>query len=282
MPKPLFRRALAVLAGLAVTGGLAGSAAGAAESHRTRFLDITATDFSYQMPPMGPVQAGLTTLRLHNGGTQPHQANIARLHDGVTYDRFTAALQQGLGPALALIDFAGGVNTIDPGATGVSFSDLQAGNYVLLCFVSGADGVPHVAKGMIMPFQVAGTDRGRRPHTTGTVGLRNYAITLPARFGHGVYAATNTGDEPHEVALLRIAPGKTVDDVMHFLDATSPPGPPPFSDAGGIGAIAPGATAYGRIHLKPGNYVALCFVPDDQAPHQPHFMKGMFQPFSVS
>jgi hypothetical protein len=69
---------------------------------------------------------------------------------------------------------------------------------------------------------------------------------------------------------------------MTFLMNKTPAGPPPFSAVGGVAAISPGITAYGDADLKDGNYVALCFVPDDQAPHMPHFMLGMFQPFTVS
>lgn len=278
-------RPLIALAALAMAGGLAAcTAAGASETRSHHLLDVTAADYSYQMPTMTPLNAGLETVRLHNAGTQPHQATIMRLHDGVTYDQFAAALRQGEGPALALIDFEGGVNTIAPGATASAYSNLTSGNYALLCFVQGADGVPHLAKGMVMPFQVNGPNLPpRAPETSGSVGLHSYGFDLPAGFGQGTYKVINNADEAHELAILKVAPGKTAQDVMAFLTAGTPPsGPPPFADAGGVGALSPGVTAFGVFHLQPGSYVALCFVPDDQAPHLPHFMMGMFQPFTVS
>ena len=284
MPTRRVTRAITSLAALALTGGLAAcTSASASTSATEHVVELTAVDYSYQMPSMAPLRAGLETIRLHNAGTQPPQAAIVRLHDGVTYDQFQAALRQGEGPALALIDFEGGVNTIDPGTTAPAYSKLTAGNYAVLCFVQGADHVPHLAKGMVMPFEVSGPNhKARTPETQGSVGLHNYGFTLPSEFGHGTYAVTNTGDEPHELALLKVAPGKTTDDVMNFLMARTPSGPPPFADAGGVAAVSPGVTAYGNINLQSGSYVAVCFVPDDQAPRLPHFMKGRFQPFTVN
>jgi len=277
------------LAAVALTGGVAASTtAGATTRHPTHpashhVLDVTAVDFAYQVPATAPIRAGLEKIRLHNEGSQPHQADIARLHDGVTFDQFVAALRQGSGPAMALVDFEGGINTIEPGTTAVSRSKLTAGNYVLLCFVQGADGVPHVAKGMVTSFQVEGAShRTRTPATKGTVGLHSYGFDLPDGFGHGTYAVTNSADETHEMSILRVAPGKTAQDVRDFLQATTPPaGPPPFTAAGGMGALSPGRTAYATVDLRPGDYVVTCFVPDDQAPHLPHFMMGMFEPFTV-
>ena len=293
------RRILGGLVALAITGGLTAGTAAASQrtgaTHRAAaastppvggspVLAVTAVDDSYQMPSMSPLKAGLVTIRLRNAGTQPHQATIVRFHDGVTFAQFaTAFAHGGSGAAMALVDFEGGVNTVDPGTTAVAYSKLTAGNYALLCFVQGPDGLPHAAKGMVMPFQVVGPAHSvRTPQTKGTVGLSSYKIHLPAGFGHGLYAVTNSADEPHELAIVKVAAGKTPNDVMNFLMETTPSGPPPFSGVGGVAALSPGLTSYGAADLKPGHYVALCFVPDDQAPHLPHFMMGMFQPFTVS
>ena len=37
-----------------------------------------------------------------------------------------------------------------------SLQNLQPGQYLFLCFVPSADGIPHLAKGMIKPLQVTG------------------------------------------------------------------------------------------------------------------------------
>ena len=58
-------------------------------------------------------------------------------------------------------------------------------------------------------------------------------------------------------------------------------GPPPFSSAGGFGALAPGGQGWVRLDLSAGDYVAVCFVPDDEPPHLPHVELGMIQQFHV-
>ena len=45
-----------------------------------------------------------------------------------------------------------------PGGPSDVLVSLEAGQYVLLCFVTSADGVPHLAKGMMRPL----TRRGDR------------------------------------------------------------------------------------------------------------------------
>src|SRR4051812_47466 len=208
------RRVLTGLAMLVFVGGLGACTSSAAlDSSRPRVLDITAREFSYEITTPTPVAAGVVTVRMHNAGAFPHQANLARLHDGVTLAQFTQALRTNAGAALALVDFVGGPNTVDGGATTTAITRLSAGDYVILCFVAGPDHVPHVAKGMLGSFAVVGRDDDRAPHTKGTVRLYDYGLAMPAGFGHGRYAVENTGDDGHELSIVRVAPGKTADDV---------------------------------------------------------------------
>jgi hypothetical protein len=39
--------------------------------------------------------------------------------------------------------------------------NLTPGNYALICLIPSPDGVPHVAKGMMVPIEVAGTSSSR-------------------------------------------------------------------------------------------------------------------------
>src|SRR5262249_34432093 len=160
--------------------------------------------------------------------------------DGVTYAQFTKTLHDKGMAALALVDFVGGVNTIDPGMTRTVAQPLGAGHYVLLCFVETAQHVPHVALGMVRDFLVTGHGTNPAPPTSGTVRMYNYGFSLPATFGHGVYKIVNQGNELHEMAVVRVAAGKTAQDVRQWLLSKSPAGPPPFVEVGGPGALTPG------------------------------------------
>lgn len=47
---------------------------------------------------------------------------------------------------------AGGVGPIGPGATGTTTLNMTAGDYLIVCFIPNAEGVPHMALGMIKPI----------------------------------------------------------------------------------------------------------------------------------
>ncbi len=67
-------------------------------------------------------------------------------------------------------------------------------------------------------------------------------------------------------------------DVMAWAEHMH--GAPPYTNAGGMQAIMPGTAAWLDLDLTPGQYVALCHVPD-VASGKPHEMLGMVMPFTV-
>jgi uncharacterized cupredoxin-like copper-binding protein len=87
----------------------------------------------------------------------------------------------------------------------------------------------------------------------------------------------NKGPSLHHMAVLRLAGGKTVDDLRAAL---ANPGPPPswVKEMGGPNASAPGLESNATMMLEPGNYVLICFV-DIGGP--PHFSKGMVKGLRV-
>jgi hypothetical protein len=190
------------------------------------------------------------------------------------------------GAALALADAYGGSNSVGPGADQETWVNLPAGTYVAMCFQDGppGSGPPHLFKGMYAAFTVTGQGNSAHPPVPvrGTISAFSFGFHLPATInGHGVYRFVNTADaDSHELTLLKLAPGMHADDVLNWL--TSPNGPPPFSSAGGFGALAPGGQGWVRLDLSPGDYVAVCFVPDDEAPHLPHIELGMHAEFHIS
>ena len=248
-------------------------------------VTITAKDFSFDAPASIP--AGLTRLHLQNSGKEEHQAQLVRLNPGVTLPQVQAALQQGPDSALRLVTVAGGPNAAPPGGTADVIDDLQPGQYLLLCFVSGADNIPHVAKGMLKPLQVTGGTpavAAQLPAAQAMVTLREFSFTAPATLpsGQTVVKVTNSGTQPHELTVVKLN-GITAEQLKSALgnaNATPPPGPPPFSAVGGLGAIAPGTSGEALLTLTPGNYALLCFVPDP-ATGKPHAAEGMVQGFSV-
>jgi uncharacterized cupredoxin-like copper-binding protein len=249
-------------------------------------ITIKAMDYSYDQPISVP--AGYVRVSLVNDGLQPHQDNIVRLSDGVSFDQLMANLKdpKTLGKAMAMVTFYGGPNTIQPGKTQEVILNLIAGNYVSICFVAGQDNIPHYAKGMIKTFTVTpappNTTQVAPPAPNGTVLLRDFSFVLPSTLPAGktvVVQVTNQGSQPHEMALIKLHPGKTMKDAVAFL--VHPTGAPPFDDAGGMGALQPNTSAEMELTLQPGSYGTLCFVPDAKT-GVPHFMLGMQGSFIVA
>jgi hypothetical protein len=241
-------------------------------------ITITAVDFAFKQATTIP--PGLVDIKFMNNGALPHQVQFARIIHG-TYDNFKAVLLKQGPAAFKLVSFYGGDNTIDPGHSEDVILDLPSGQYASICFVEDADGVPHYMKGMISSFNVSGSPSNASvPQASGEVVLKNFSFVLPGNIPSGpvTLKVTNQGDQPHEIAIVKLAPGKNLQDVLNFLQ--KPAGPPPFANAGGLGAIATGTSQWFKLNLQPGQYAALCFVPDP-ASGKAHYMLGMETQFSV-
>src|SRR5699024_7366372 len=115
--------------------------------------DATTADgrMSYTLPP-GEAPAGAVTVTLKNNATMmPHQAQLMKLHPGVTAERFTTAIDGpgGIGAAIPLADFAGGPNAVMPGGESSVTVQLDPGAaYMVICRLPGPGGEPHYALGM--------------------------------------------------------------------------------------------------------------------------------------
>ena len=246
-------------------------------------LKIVATDHHYMMPSQ--IKAGYINMVMENAGKEPHHAQFLRLNDGVTMEQFQAALQQGVPAVLAIAALTGGPSVIDPGMSQSVTLNLTPGQYMLLCIIAGADGVPHLAKGMVAPLTVTAADGAAdtiatAPKADGQVRLLDFSFSLPPaiKAGPHTWEIKNDGKQPHEMTLIKLAPGKTMADVAAFM--AQPAGAPPFADVGGMQGIMPGAAAWLDLNLEPGNYVALCHIPD-MASGEEHMHLGMIMPFSV-
>lgn len=267
--------ALAILAAC----GTQEQAGSTAQTTAPTAVTVHARDFAYQMPDSIP--AGYVTLTLVNDGPSFHHATVVRLDSAKTLADLEAALKTP-GPLPAWAVPLGGPNAPNPGSSSNATLDLAAGNYALVCFVDIPDGVPHFAKGMAHAFTVvANGSPGAAPTADVDLALVDYGFefSTPLTAGHHVVAITNKGPQPHEVEFLKLAPGKTAEDVMNWMQ--KPAGPPPASGIGGASFEAVGVTNYVSLDLTPGEYVAICFVPDAKD-GKPHFMHGMVHTITIS
>jgi hypothetical protein len=254
-------------------------------------VTVSAKDFSFDGVPDTMPSSGLLSITLKNDGEQPHQMNIARLNDGVTQDQLNKAMQSNPDSALGLITFTGGPNIVDPGKSQTVTADMPPGNYVAICFLNDVKDPAkiHAAEGMMKYFTVPQPSASTpavttEPRDDGLVTLHDFSIELPSagpfNAGPVTWKVWNHGGQPHEMGLMKLESGKTAKDALAYLEQQNPSGPPPFTDAGGIGALGLDKSGWVTLNLEPGNYVAVCFVPDP-ASGRPHFMLGMHQTFTV-
>jgi hypothetical protein len=255
----------------------------------THTVVVHSKDFAFDAPDS--ITAGWTTFHLVNDGPNLHHVQIVRLDSGKTAADFGAAMEASAKShtrAPSWIVLYGGPNVPNPKGEATAMLDIQPGNYILICFVDIPDHVPHFTKGMIHPLKVtaaAGAAAGE-PTADVTVTLADYSFTAqgPLTAGKHTFKIVNKGPQPHEIEVIRLAPGKTMKDVNEFMDkmyAGKADGPPPLDALGGIAADMPGMTQYFTADLTPGNYVLLCFVPDakDAKAHMEH---GMVKEFKVN
>ncbi len=244
-------------------------------------ITINAGDFSYLAPVK--LRAGWVKVNLKNTGNEPHHVQFMRLNDGVTVSQFEDALKHAEGPALAMTRQMGGVGAIAPGMESSAVINLPAGEYVILCLVpSPSDGVAHHAKGMIRSLTVdPANGHGNEPSANLTIHLKDFVFDMPDTLPAGPLSiqVINDGPEPHELNILQLAEGKTMNDVIQFLNGAG--GPPPFVPVGGMNGLDIGLTGYAEINLDPGTYIVICNIPSPKTEGRPHFSLGMIKEFRV-
>lgn len=260
-------------------------------------VSVSAAEFKFSAPDS--IAGGLNRVKLSNTGKEDHHAQLLRLNDGVTLQQWDSTLKATLeaartegeaafGRIFAVITTDGGPGAIPPGGSQDAILNLRPGQYVLVCFIGGADGVPHIAKGMTKPLTVtaAPSKQPAEPIAKSTISLGDYAFVVPSAptKGPATVKVANIGKEPHEMNLLRLK-GVTADQLRQALTAppgaAMPPGPPPYEFAGGFQAMMPGQEGWITLDMKPGDYAMVCFIPSPANQGKPHVALGMFSSFTV-
>lgn len=243
-------------------------------------VTVSATEFAFSAPATIP--AGLTTFRLVNQGRELHHVQMVRLEEGHTVEELVEAVRTGGEVLPAWAYLVGGPNAHAPGAQSEATLDLKPGQYALLCFIPSGDGVPHVMKGMVKPLTVVpATGQAQAPTPDVRMTLRDYSFEIAPEItaGRRSILVTNAAEQPHEVFVARLAPGKTPQDLLTWFDAGQQ-GPPPAIPVGGTTFMAPGESNQITADLEPGEYALYCFVPDARD-GKPHIAHGMMRQVTV-
>jgi hypothetical protein len=251
-------------------------------------VTVHAKEFSFDAPKT--IAAGMTSFKLVNDGTMLHHMQIMKLAKGKTFADLQAAMKKP-GPPPAWLISVGGPNAAVPHGTVEATLNLEAGNYVIGCFVpSPGDPTPHVMKGMIQPLSVtaaggvaqSGTAMEDAPTPDVHLVLKDYGFTFskPLHAGKNVIHVMNEGPQEHEAVFVKLAPGKHIADVNAWVTKEGMKGPPPGTPIDGMASLAKGRTGIFTANLTPGTYGLICFVPDAKDGKE-HSMHGMTSEFTV-
>ena len=262
-------------------------------------VSLTSTEYAFQAPDSIP--AGWTTFRMGNHGEEIHYGHIVQLEPGRSVQNLVDAYLEAIrnsGPRPSWVTRFGGPGGTAPGDSSRVTQYLEPGSYVWICPIEDSEGHPHFAKGEVKPFVVhaagaRGGDREAAPEASMAIRLLDFSFTFeaPPNAGRHTIRVENAGREPHDLVLLKLAPGKSVDDVRTWLnperarrtDPGGDEGPPPLESLGsllgGIAAIGPGMEAFFEADLTPGEYVLVCMAtaPDGRS----HIEHGMIRHLSV-
>jgi len=245
-------------------------------------VTIRAKDYAFDAP--AEITGGTVTFHYFNDGPDLHHVQLIRLAEGKTVADLLQAMKAP-GPFPSWATVAGGPNVVDPGNELTATIDVMPGDYAIVCFVDTPDHVPHLMKGMAQALKVLPPAAGASPATAGPANLTITLSDFKFELSDSLTAGSKTIDvvvapgQPHELAILRLLPGKTMKDFMEWGETYK--GPVPVSVVGGTTAAVAGIPQRFTVNITPGEYILACFVPD-ASDGKPHLMKGMMRTFTVS
>lgn len=239
-----------------------------------KLLRLEARELRFKLP--AEVPAGPVRVRLVNRDPVWHEASLLRFTDTTrTLDDYIAATRAGNEyPAFA--EDLGGVSFLAPGDSAEVLVELQAGRYAVICWHRD-----HVMQGMGASFTVTGEVPPDAFHAGGAE-VRLADGTIPALApvrGRQVLRVTNAGLAEHELAILRLEPGRTLAGFMAWR-AAGEAGTPPALTVAGTAALAPGREIWVIVPWVPGRYVMVCLLEDGEGHF--HADLGERQEFEVA
>ena len=261
----------------------------ASQDARAHIVDVVALDFAFEAPCEIP--SGWTTFRMKNAGQMIHFALLTRLPEGITFTQYLetvvpafdqvwlqlrdgkidqAQAGQDLGRLLpewylSSAKQMGGPGFVAPGLTAETTVNLDAGTYVMECYVKTADGTFHTSLGMIRPLTVTEVlSAASAPDADIQITLTNYEMAVEGTLTPGAHTvAVHFEEHPefglgNDVHLARLDADTDIGTLVEWLNwmnigGLQPPAPALF--VGGTHEMPVGNTAYFTVTLEPGRYV---------------------------
>jgi uncharacterized cupredoxin-like copper-binding protein len=245
-------------------------------------VDFSAKEYSYSS--IEDAKSGTVRFTMKNDGKELHIAALARIKDGKSFGDVAKELQASTPPSDPASEEIGGIASTSPGLSSSVTMQLEPGSYFFACYIPTADGSVHVAKGMVLPFEVQEDEAEPAALETaaGTVTAKDFSYTTDykVKAGEQVIALKNEGGQGHEITLLEFEAGKGPADLEAYF--AKPEGPLPATFYGGPVIKVGGKASWETPRFEAGkSYFFMCLIPDP-ADGVPHAAKGMVLPVQVT
>lgn len=254
-----------------------GSTSGKSSSANSK-INFNVTDSAFENFP-SKVPSGWVQLTATNKGNGPQAASVVKINKGYTYDQINKLMnsdsEQDYQKAMQGMTMVGGIPGMLPNGTAEATVNLTAGSYVLMSQIG--------EKPTVQQFTVTSSKSGlSEPSASTTVKLSEFKIDMPDSYKAGTttFKVENVGGEGHLALFLHLAPGKTLDDAVKFVESNPPSGQPPVDWAGGVDSLSPQHDGYATIDLQPGKYAVICPMFDPSS-GKSHAMLGMTKEITV-
>ncbi len=283
-----------------------------AHSPSPHLVEVTANGLQFQGPDTA--SAGWTTIRFHNQSPVTHFVLVERMPDGIglrqQQDQVAPVFQEGMNllnagkndeamaafgklPGwFAKVVFMGGPGLTAPGRTSETSVFLEAGTYLLECYVK-TGGRFHSynpdpqTDGMVHQLEVVpGTDPGPRPRADVRVSLSSEGgIAVQGQLHPGPQTVEVRFDDQkvygnfvgHDVHLARLTDTTDLSDLnqwMNWMDTGGLETPAPAEFLGGANDMPEGSSEFMQVTIEPGRYAWISEVPDPRD-------KGLLRVFAV-
>lgn len=252
---------------------------GAALGQTTTIPTATITLSAEGLVTPETIPAGWVEVTFENTAEAPLFGIMARLDDDATMEDFMGVLMGMMSGEAGIVPPATftGAPAAMPGTTQSVTYNLAAGSYVLLN-VAGEE--PQIATFMV---EGEATDTDFEPEADLTVALVDFAFGLPAELPAGAqtWLIENLGEQWHELIVIPVPAGTTLEDAMSLLmaveeGAEGEGGMPEFAAV--WSPMSAGERAWVQVDLAPGTYLVSCFIEDvNSDEHAIHAALGMIQ-----
>lgn len=238
-------------------------------------LVIVVTDRTLDVPSQ--VDAGLVNVRLFNRSSGPQHISVLKVDRLDRVASISDYLRSG-DWNVPWINRMGGPETVLPGGVSSVAMVLEPGRYVVAQLpILSKPGGPLLLRDVEQLSVVArpnGSAVPPLPAAVATIKLYEWNFTLdgPLNAGRRVIRVENTGQFEHQLQIIRLLPGRGIDQAVKW--AENPSGPPPFEGAGGTTNLTRGRSVNVTVDLIPGDYALLCttFNPLSKQLHSHHGM----------